>query len=395
MASAATDLEADLLRRFHRVRDLTVALAAPLSDADASVQARADASPAKWHLAHSTWYLEANVLAHVPGHDAVNPDFVRLFRHQPASVRALLTRPSLAEVLGWRATVDAAVSRHVAMLPPDGLARALAHEQEHQERLVSDLVELFALNPLAPALHPAAAVRGTSSSGWTEHEGGVVRIGEAMAGADGPAHEVLLRPFRLSATLVTNADWADFIADNGYGRAAFWSADGWAWRQQNGITAPAHWQPLEGWWSGFSLAGRQPLDPAAPVTHISFHEALAHARWAGARLPTEAEWEHAAASHDREAGEQLDRPGPLMPGPAGASLFGGCWQWTASAYLPYPGYRDADPPAPEARLLGGGHMVLKGASIATPRGSSRASRRLPLAAHRRDMFTGLRLARDI
>ena len=234
-----------------------------------------------------------------------------------------------------------------------------------------------------------------TSGGWTEHAGGIVQIGAAGDGPEGPCHEVLLRPFRLSTLLVTNADWADFIADNGYGRADLWSSDGWAWRQENGITAPAHWQQLEGWWSGFSLAGRQPLDPAAPVTHISFHEALAHARWAGARLPTEAEWEHAAASHAPEAGEQLDRPGPLAPGPAGAALFGGCWQWTASAYLPYPGYRDGNPPAPEARLLGGGHMVLKGASIATPRGSSRASRRLPLSPHRRDMFTGLRLARDI
>lgn len=396
MASAAADLDSGLLCRFHQVRDLTVALAAPLSDADASAQASADAAPAKWHLAHTTWFLESFVLSRVPGHSPYCPAFLQLFRHQPAKVRALLTRPGLADVLAWRTHVDAAVLHCYSVLSADWLARALVHEQEHQERLVSDLVELFACHPLAPALYPPApATTLSGTGGWVAHDGGQVQIGAPGAGPEGPAHEVLLRPFRLSARLVTNADWADFIADNGYGRADFWSADGWAWRQRNGITAPAHWQPLEGWWSGFSLAGRQPLDAAAPVSHISFHEALAHARWAGARLPTEAEWEHAAASHDPAAGEQLDRPGPLSPGPAEASLFGGCWQWTASAYLPYPGYRDAEPPAPEARLLGGSHMVLKGASVATPRGSSRASRRLPLPPERRDMFTGLRLARDI
>ena len=403
MASAAPEassLAPSLLRRFHQVRDLTVALAAPLSDADASAQASPEASPAKWHLAHSTWYLEAHVLAHVPGHHPVNPGFLRLFRSQPPAIRALLTRPTLSEVLAWRGEVDAAIARHLEHLPIDWLDRALVHELEHQERLVTDLVELFAANPLQPALYPAApSVAAAVTTGWIRHQGGIVTIGAPHPGPDGPAHEVLLRPFRLAATLVSNADWADFIADNGYGRAEFWSAQGWAWRQQHAVMAPAHWQPLDGWWSGFSLAGRQPLNPAAPVTHISHHEALAHARWAGARLPTEAEWEHAAAQHDPRAGDQLDRPGPLTPGPltpgpATLSLFGGCWQWTASAYLPHPGYTPADPPAPDARLLGGGHMVLKGASLATPRGSSGVSRRLPLRPDQRHMFTGLRLARD-
>ena len=403
MASAAptpTDLAA-LLARFHQVRALTVALAAPLSDADASAQSGPDASSAKWHLAHSTWFLEANILAPHPGYQPFNPGFTSLFSHQPAAVRALLTRPALAEVLGWRAHADAALARLAADLAPaqlDRLDEALHHEMEHQERLLTDLLDLLAHNPLQPALYPAPAAALSSvtpPAGWTSLPGGTVRVGADHGPVpETPAHEVQLRPFRLSQALVTNADWADFIADNGYARPGLWQADGWAWRQQHAVTSPAHWQPLDGWWSGFTLSGRQPLDPAVPVTHISHHEALAYAHWAGARLPTEAEWEHAAINHDPLAGQQLDRAGPTAPHAAGSALFGSCWHWTASAFLPHPGYQRRSTPAPDERLMGGNHMVLKGASCATPRGSARISRRLPLPPHRRDMFTGLRLARD-
>ncbi len=399
-----------LLALFQSVRAMSVALAGPLSDADASAQSMPDASPAKWHLAHTSWFFESFVLESVGGYRPFDPRFAYLFNSYyeakgarlARAERGMLTRPSLSEILAWRAHVDAAVLRLADALPPERLALlelGCHHEMQHQELLLTDILDLMARNRLEPALWPALPPAGKRAEpGWTAHAGGICAVGHQGPGfgfdCEGPAHQVLLQPYLLSDTLVSNADWADFIADNGYAKPALWLSDGWAWQQQNAVAAPAHWQAEEGWWSSFGLAGRQPLDRQAPVTHISFYEADAYASWAGARLPTEAEWEVAAASHDPAGGNQLDRAGPAAP-QGRAGLFGDCWQWTASAFRPHPGFRAAVGAVGEYNgKFMSGQMVLKGASCATPRGSSRASTRNFFPPHARWQFSGLRLARD-
>ncbi|WP_353199705.1 ergothioneine biosynthesis protein EgtB [Sandarakinorhabdus sp.] len=403
----ATDVT-DLLAAFHRTRALTAALAAPLSDADASAQSMPDASPAKWHLAHTAWFFEAFVLADLPAYRAFDPRFAFLFnsyyeaagpRH-PRARRGLLTRPSLAQVLDWRAHVDAALTAALPGLDAAALALVelgINHEQQHQELLLTDILDLFAANPLEPAYLPAAAIAPPARARtWIGHDGGIVRIGHAGAGfafdCEGPAHDVLLRPFQLASTLVTNAEFQAFMADGGYADSRLWLSDGWAWLQREGINAPLRWQ-ADG--SCMTLAGRQPRAPHAPVTHISFYEADAFAAWAGARLPTEAEWEQAARREDPCAGTQLDGAAPVQPNGGSPGLFGDCWQWTASAFLPYPGFRPA--PGAVGEYNGkfmNGQMVLKGASCATPRGSARASVRNFFQPQQRWQFSGLRLARD-
>jgi len=392
-------------------RSLSAALAAPLSDADASAQSMPDASPAKWHLAHTSWFFETFILAGLPGYRVFDDRFGHLFNSYYEAMgarvarhaRGLLTRPGLDDVLAYRGHVDMAFDRHWHDLPPAALALVelgINHEQQHQELLLTDILDLFAVNPIEPAMFPAATMRGIAAgAGWTAHDGGIHRIGNAGAGfafdCEGPAHDVLLRPFALADRLVSNGDWAAFIADGGYRKASLWLSDGWGWVQRDGVAAPLRWQQGDAGWSSFTLAGRRAVDPAAPVTHISFYEADAFASWAGARLPTEAEWEVAACSHDPGAGNQLDRAGPVQPS-GGAGLFGDCWQWTASAFLPYPGFRPAAGAVGEYNgKFMNGQMVLKGASCATPRGSSRASVRNFFYPHQRWQFTGLRLAKDL
>ncbi len=404
---AAVVLPAD----FRATRALSVALAAPLSDADASAQSMPDASPAKWHLAHTTWFFETFVLAGLPGYRVFDDRFNYLFNSYYEAVgarharhrRGLITRPSLEDVLAYRSHVDAALDRHWDGLDGDRLALielGRNHEQQHQELLVTDILDLLAANPIEPALFPPALTPAPAArDGWTRHDGGIHRIGHAGPGfafdCEGPAHDVLLRPFVLADRLVSNADWAAFIADGGYARPALWLSDGWGWVQREGIAAPLHWQQGDTGWTSFTLSGRRPVDAAAPVTHVSFYEADAFATWAGARLPTEAEWEVAAAPHDPNGGNQLDRAGPVHPA-GSAGLFGDCWQWTASAFLPYPGFRAAEGAVGEYNgKFMNGQMVLKGASCATPRGSSRRSVRNFFYPHMRWQFTGLRLAKDI
>ncbi|OYU14671.1 MAG: hypothetical protein CFE37_09360 [Alphaproteobacteria bacterium PA4] len=397
--------------RLQAVRALSVALVAPLSDADASAQSMPDASPAKWHLAHTSWFFETFLLAGRPGYRLFDERFGYLFNSYYEAVgprlarhrRGLITRPGLEDVLAYRAHVDAALDRHWPDFDGDALALAelgLNHEQQHQELLLTDILDLFAANPIEPALFPAQATPAMAGPDrWTRHEGGIRRIGHAGAGfafdCEGPAHDVLIRPFALADRLVSNGDWAAFIAAGGYDNPALWLSDGWAWRQREGVAAPLHWQQGDGGWTSFGLAGRRPLDPHAPVTHISFYEADAFAGWAGARLPTEAEWEVAATGADASAGNQLDRAGPVAP-VGTASLFGDCWQWTASAFLPYPGFRPAAGAVGEYNgKFMSGQMVLKGASCATPRGSSRATVRNFFTPQQRWQFTGLRLAKDL
>ena len=410
-----------LAARYEAVRRLSLDIAAPLSDADATIQPMPDASPAKWHLAHTTWFFETFVLRdHVPGHRPQDAGWAYLFnsyyegegeRHA-RDRRGMLSRPSLDDVRAWRAEVDAAMLEAL-----DGLSDAardlvvlgLNHEQQHQELMLMDLKASFAENPLAPALWPAAPAAAGEVPGaiaWIEGREGVVEIGHEGAGfafdCEGPRHKVFLHRHALADRPVTNGEWAAFIDAGGYRDPLLWLADGWAWVREHGIEAPLYWRRADGGWQRFGLDGPRAVDPAEPVCHISYYEADAFARWAGARLPTEAEWEAAAAGLDPDGGNQLDRAGAARPLPSeGAApgaprqMFGDVWEWTGSAYLPYPGFR------PAAGAVGEyngkfmcAQMVLRGGCCATPRGHMRASYRNFYYPHQRWMFSGLRLAKD-
>ncbi|MEE4454729.1 ergothioneine biosynthesis protein EgtB [Novosphingobium resinovorum] len=392
---------------FASVRALTEALAATLSDADATIQSMPDASPAKWHLAHTTWFFETFVLRdHLAGYRLSHEEWPFLFnsyyeaegpRHARPH-RGMLSRPSLDEVLAYRAHVDVHLGQIMERPELAGLIElGLNHEQQHQELLLTDIKHAFSLNPLAPAYgafaDPAHGMAGAME--WEEHGRGCHRIGHDGAGFafdnEGPAHDVLIGPFALARRLVTNGEWAEFIADGGYSNAALWLSDGWAWVNAERIAAPLYWRGGD----AFTLAGMQALSPEAPVSHVSFYEADAFATWAGHRLPTEFEWEVAAQAHDPANGNQLDEAHGAHP--AGSpGLFGDCWQWTRSAYLPYPRFH------PVAGAVGeyngkfmSGQCVLKGASCATPRGHSRATYRNFFPPEKRWQFTGVRLAKDL
>jgi ergothioneine biosynthesis protein EgtB len=425
-AIAPTDGNADsgaaLLDRYRRVRALTLALAADLSDADATAQSMPDASPAKWHLAHVSWFFETFVLRdHVPGYRPFDARWPFLFNSyyeaegdriaRPA--RGLLTRPSLDEVRAYRAHVDAGIAAAWNDLPE--AARALVelgchHEEQHQELLIADMLHLFAQNPLLPPLWQAQPRRPSATSEplrWIEGRQGRAEIGHDSEGfafdCEGPRHTVWLQPHALADRLITNGEWRDFIADGGYATAAHWLSDGWAWVRENGIVAPLHWRRDAdgGWNERFGLDGLGPMDLAAPVRHISYYEADAYARWAGARLPTEAEWETAAAALDPDKGNFLDtalavRPLPVTAGDGLRQMFGDAWEWTASAYLAFPGFKAAEGAVGEYNgKFMSGQFVLRGGSCATPRGHVRPSYRNFFYPHQRWQFTGLRLARDL
>jgi len=420
-----TPASSALAARFERVRALSEALVAPLSDADATVQSMDDASPVKWHLAHTTWFFETFVLRdHVPGYALHDERFPFLFnsyyeaegtRHARPR-RGMLSRPWLDEVLAYRHAVDAALL--AAELPLE--ARALVelgchHEEQHQELLLTDILHHFSVNPLEPAMWPGAPkvpVAMPGEIGWIEGQVGEVQIGEDFSpiqvstlsttrfsfDCEGPRHRALLHPHVIADRTVTNGEWAAFIADGGYRTPSLWLADGWAWVQAEKIEAPLYWRQDRGAWTRFGLDGRRPIDPAAPVTHVSLYEADAYASWAGARLPTEAEWESAACGYDPNGGNQLDDAGPVEPRPSadGPAFFGDVWEWTGSAYRPYPGFRTAEGAVGEYNgKFMSGQFVLRGGSCATPRGHVRPSYRNFFYPHQRWQFTGVRLARDV
>ena len=422
--SPVADNRSDLAERLRRTRQLSLDLAAPLTDADATVQPFPDASPAKWHLAHSSWFFETFVLRdHVPGYRSFDDRFAFLFnsyydgegdRH-PRPRRGMLTRPSLDEIRSWRVHVDEALERALPSLPKEALpliVLGINHEQQHQELFLTDILATFAENPLEPAYAPLrqcderwhdskrqpgpGPIVSARNDGWAEGRTGLVEIGASERDfafdCERPRHQALLHPHAIASHPVTNGEWAEFIADGGYATPTLWLSEGWDWVQREAVDAPLYWR---GDGSHFSLAGRRDRDPAAPVAHVSFYEADAFARWAGARLPNEAEWEDFAQSADPCLGNQLDQAGAVLPRSPG-DIFGDVWEWTQSAFLPYPGF------APAAGTVGEyngkfmcGQFVLKGASCATPRGHSRASYRNFFPPHARWQFTGLRLARSL
>lgn len=413
-----------LLEQFASVRAKTEQLAEGLSDADASVQSMPDASPTKWHLAHTTWFFEAFVLrtgvaGYVPFdhryhylfnsyYEAEGP---RLARH----LRGLLTRPSLAEIMQYRSHVTQAIKIHFACLPPSLLELielGCHHEQQHQELLQTDILHLFGSNPLLPAWHPwDMGASGNSSEPhelrWVTGRCGPVEIGHDGPGfafdCETPRHTTWLSPHALSSRLVTNAQWRAFVDAGGYRDPDLWLSDGWAWVKQDHIEAPLYWQrAADGHWgSQFGPRGTVALAEHAPVRHVSYYEADAFARWAGARLPTEAEWEAAAALLDPLKGPFLESVAPGIPEDDTSDaplrqMYGELWQWTASAYLPYPGFRPAAGAVGEYNgKFMSGQFVLRGGSCATPRGHVRPSYRNFFYPHQRWQFTGVRLARNL
>ncbi|KTW11970.1 ergothioneine biosynthesis protein EgtB [Sphingomonas sanguinis] len=406
-----------LASRYQAVRALTQALAEPLSDADASVQSMPDASPAKWHMAHTTWFFETFVLRdHVPGYTLHDPRFPFLFnsyyeaegKRHARHRRGMITRPTLDEVRAYRAHVDSALLAALPDLPEAArelVALGCHHEEQHQELFLTDILHLFSENPLEPALfapEPKAPVAMPGPIGWIEGRAGIVEVGHDGQGfafdCEGPRHQALLHPHAIADRTVTNAEWTTFIEDGGYRDPRLWLSDGWAWVKGEGIAAPLYWEERDGGWTRFGLDGRRAIDPAAPVTHVSFYEADAFATWAGARLPSEFEWEAAAAAHDASGGNQLDGAGAIepRPSPGGPAFFGDVWEWTGSAYRPYPGFHPVEGAVGEYNgKFMNGQFVLRGGSCATPRGHARACYRNFFYPHQRWQFTGVRLAKDL
>ena len=420
-AAAAAPAASELARRFAEVRATTRALAAPLSAEDCAIQSMPDASPVKWHLAHTTWFFETFVLEREqPGRKPFHPAFRTLFnsyynavgdRH-PRPQRGLISRPGLDEVLQYRARIDEEIA---ALLRRDALApgtRALIelglhHEQQHEELILTDLKHMLSCNPQRPAYQktwPLTPVKATAAR-WIGVTGGLHEIGHDGAGFafdnEGPRHRVWLEDFEVATHPVTHGDFIAFIEDGGYERPELWLSAGWDAVATRGWKAPLYWERPGGEWHTFTLHGLAPVEPNTPICHVSFFEAEAFARWSGARLPTEAEWE-AATAHAPLAGNFLESGAlhPLAPredvAPGALSQpFGDVWEWTRSDYGPYPGFR------PAAGAVGEyngkfmcGQYVLRGGSCATPASHIRRTYRNFFAPDARWQFSGLRLARD-
>ncbi len=419
--------------RFEQIRATTEMLAAPLSSEDASLQSMPDASPTKWHLAHTSWFFETFVLEYLePAFKPFDPTFRVLFnsyynavgdRH-PRTERGLISRPSLTEVLAYRHNVT---ERVADLLPEIEKANPIFaalmwlgcnHEEQHQELILTDLKHLLSKNPLKPAYQerwPLTKIQGRKPR-WIGYRGGMIPIGRETDNAiggfafdnEGPRHQVFIDPFELASYPVTHGEFANFVADRGYARPELWLSLGWDWVQTNHVVAPLYWERHDSHWHTFTLHGMAPIDEHTPICHVNYFEADAFARWAstqshlqGARLPREAEWEHAACNVDVEGNFLESRAFhplalreekySLHP----AQLFGDVWEWTQSAYSPYPRYRAAEGAVGEYNgKFMCNQFVLRGGSCATSRQHIRASYRNFFPPEARWQFSGLRLARD-
>ncbi len=398
MSAVAAPIPASTIAdRFHAVRAATESLTAELSPEDAQVQSMPDVSPAKWHLAHTSWFFETFLLKPMlPGYESFDSDFAVLFnsyyvgvgdRH-PRAERGLISRPSLDRVYAYRAHVDAAMTKLTDCVDEREWSALVTlgcqHEQQHQELILMDIQHVLSRNPLDPAYRPAAPGAGAikpSTLQWQDMPGGLYEIGHGGEGFafdnEAPRHRVWLEPFSIASSLVTCGEYLAFIDDGGYRRPELWLSDGWATVEAESWIAPLYWRDDDGCWTRFSLRGRVELDPDEPVLHVSYYEADAYSRWAGARLPTEAEWEIAATRL------------PL------SQLYDHAWQWTASPYTAYPGF------TPAAGAVGEyngkfmiNQMVLRGGSIATPDDHCRVTYRNFFPPPARWAFSGIRLARS-
>ena len=405
----------DLKQRYSGVRALTELLASPLSPEDQCIQSMPDASPVKWHLGHTTWFFETMLLIpHARSYDVHNRGYHYLFNsyyeslgaRQPRPERGLITRPSSDQVIQYRRHVDKAM---VSLLEGgrtqeiDWLCElGLQHEQQHQELILTDIKHALSCNPLFPvyaetAKEPATA---TAPMSWRDYAGGIYWIGSGVDGFafdnEQPRHRVLLQPFRLASRLVTCGEYLRFIESAGYQRPEFWLSDGWSFVQSSGIRAPQYWTNRSDGWRIFNLNGLQPLNPHEPLVHVSFYEADAYARWSGKRLPTEFEWESAAA-YEPLRGNFLNREylHPKAAGEGDTQFYGDAWEWTRSAYEPYPGYKPWEGIASEYNgKFMCSQMVLRGGSCATPAGHIRTGYRNFFPPSARWQFAGIRLAED-
>ena len=415
MATLLPLMQAPIAVRFRQVRQRTLQLCTGLSAEDMLVQSMPDASPGKWHLAHTSWFFEQFVLGYDPAHRPREPAWHYLFNSYYESVgpmharpqRGLLSRPSLYEVHGYRHYIDDAVSELLAGNDDAELAAlvelGLQHEQQHQELLLTDIKHAFWCNPLQPAYRalPAAATHAKAVPlRFVDGREGIVEIGHRGEGFafdnETPRHRTLLSPYALANRLVTNAEYAAFVCEGGYREPGLWLSDGWATVQREGWQHPLYWQADLA--SEFTLAGVHALDPHEPVCHLSYYEAEAFARWAGARLPTEAEWESAAQGVSVSGNlqdEQCFQPRSATDTGGLLQLYGDVWEWTGSPYVSYPGFRPL--PGSLGEYNGkfmNGQWVLRGGSCVTPRSHIRASYRNFFPPHARWQFAGLRLGQD-
>ncbi len=398
---------------YPQIRGLSESLCHPLEIEDYSVQTMADVSPPKWHLAHTTWFFETFLLIpHLPGYSCFDSNFGYLFnsyyegvgeRH-PRPQRGLLSRPTVAQIYRYRAYVDQAMAELLPVEELHDLIRlGLHHEQQHQELLVTDLKHILATNPVGPvyreAIDPTPGRSVAQTERWLDYPGGVHQIGWDQAGFafdnETPRHSVYLQDFMLASRLVTNGEYLEFISAGGYQQPEHWLSEGWTTVQTQGWRAPLYWEQIEGQWWIMTLAGLRPLDPDEPVCHVSYFEAEAYARWSGHRLPTEAEWEMAASLVPLQGNfleSERFHPVPATGSSRPDQMFGDVWEWTQSAYLPYPGYQ------PWAGAMGEyngkfmcNQMVLRGGSCATPQSHMRLSYRNFFPPAARWQFTGIRL----
>jgi len=408
---------ASLQERFMEVRNTSLQITASFSAEDQMLQSMPDASPTKWHLAHTTWFFETFILLpHAPGYEAFDPRYQYLFNsyykqlgtHPNRGARGLLSRPNLEHVYAYRSHVEGALSPLLANAGDEILELVelgINHEQQHQELILTDIKHALWSSPLRPepladAHHKASAV----PLDWVEIEGGIHSVGHDDPGFafdnEAPRHEVLLRPFRIGSRAVTNGDYLEFMEDGGYRRPDLWLSDGWDAICAQGWNSPLYWEREDGSWRQFAMngtiqVGTREVDPAEPVCHISFYEADAYARWCGARLPSEEEWE-VAATRAQTKGTFLDDNvfHPRAARGDGRQMFGDVWEWTASPYVAYPGFK------PAAGLIGEyngkfmcNQLVLRGGSCATPASHIRATYRNFFPPHARWQFSGLRLAK--